>query len=443
MTIGAARMGEAARMGGGTRFRLFAQPALLAGYREPITVELSPRAGSLGPGPCDARMAVIRPIGKQLSYGEGLLRGRGHGLRPPWRGPLAAPALPDAAGHFDHLPVDDPAFAQAHAYACVRLALDVWERYLGVTVPWYFGASQRWLEIGLLGEAYQNGEVGWGWLELGYDLADDRPPLAFALHLDIIAHEVGHLIVYGLLGEPDPARMTAEYAGFHEAAADLVALLVAAQLDPVLDRSLHRTRGNLYGANELNRLGELSATTQIRIADNSATMSEFALGWSDEHELSEPFTGAVFDLLLDIYQAHLVARGLIPRSLADMVVEVGHLRSFAPIIQAEFDRHYPKAPAAFRAALVDARDRLGHLLAQMLHRLAGHPVTYVAARDTLLAAERAMGSTFAEAIMDNFAWRRIGAVPVGPYLGAHHEAATGARLGLHRCAKRVAAPAKG
>ena len=62
--------------------------------------------------------------------------------------------------------------------------------------------------------------------------------------------------------------------------------------------------------------------------------------------------GAVFDLLLDIYQAHLVARGLIPRSLADMVVEVGHLRSFAPIIQAEFDRHYPKAPAAFRAALV-------------------------------------------------------------------------------------------
>ena len=98
--------------------------------------------------------------------------------------------------------------------------------------------------------------------------------------------------------------------------ADLAALLVAAHLDPVVDQVLQRARGNLYGVNELNRLGELSSTTQIRIASNATKMSEFALGWSDEHDLSEPLTGAVFDLMLDLYQANLVERGLIPRTLA-------------------------------------------------------------------------------------------------------------------------------
>ena len=421
------------RARGGTRFRIFAQPALVMGYREPITVALSPPAGSLGPGPSDARMAVIQPIGKTSSYGDLQLQRGGHSLLPPWRGPVAAPALPGRQGHFDHLRPEDPTFIQAHAFACVRLALDVWEGYLGRPVPWYFASAQRWLEIGLLGATYRNGEVGRGWLELGCDVVDGQPPNPFALNLDIIAHEVGHLIVYGLIGQQEPST---EYAGFHEAAADLVALLVAAHLEPVLTLSLTRTRGNLYGANELNRLGELSATTQIRIASNGTTMAEFARGWSDEHDLSEPLTGAVFDVLLDIYEAHLVARGLIPQSLADMVAEVGHLRAFAPIIQAEFDRCYPRAPEEFRRALADARDHLGTMLALSLGLLARRRITYVAVREALLTADRLLGGGFADAILASFAWRRIGAVAIGPYLGPHRDAAARATLGLHRCARR-------
>ena len=47
------------------------------------------------------------------------------------------------------------------------LALDVWEDYLGRASALAFRAQRSWLEIGLLGQAYDNGEVGWGWLELG------------------------------------------------------------------------------------------------------------------------------------------------------------------------------------------------------------------------------------------------------------------------------------
>jgi hypothetical protein len=425
------------RRGEGTRFRLFAQPPLLAAYREPVTVHLSPPPGSLWPGPSDARMCVIEPLGKPASYGD-LLVHSGRGPLPPWQGPVAEPARPGPDGSFDHLAPEHPAFAQAHAYACVRLALDVWEGYLGRRVPWHFARNQgrSWLEIGLLGEGYDNGEVGWGWLELGHDRSPDRPPHPFALNLDVIAHEVGHLIVYGIVGQPREEATSAEYAGFHESAADLVALLVAAHLEPVLDQVLERTRGNLYGANELNRLGELSSTTQIRVASNSTRMSEFVLGWSDEHDLSEPLTGAVFDLLLDIYQANLVERRLIPPSLAAMVGEVGHLRAFTPMIQAEFDRWYPRAPEQFRVAFADARDRLGACFAHVLVRLPRERMTYVAVREALLEADRRLGGRFAAAIAENFAWREIGRAPIGPYVGSRRAAAAGVRFGVHRCAKR-------
>jgi hypothetical protein len=219
-----------------------------------------------------------------------------------------------------------------------------------------------------------------------------------------------------------------------------VALIVAAHLEPVIEQVMARARGNLFGANELNRLGELSSTAQIRIASNSVTMSEFALGWSDEHDLSEPLTGAVFDLLLDIYQTNLVERGLIPRSLAEFSDELGHHRAYAPMIQAEFDRWYPRAPQEFRLALAHARDRLGGLLAQVLLRLNRNEVDYVTVRDALVEADRQSGGSFGATISANFAWRRIGTVAVGPFLGSPRVAAAGMRFGLHRCAKREMSP---
>ena len=422
---------------GGTRFRVYPQAPVLASYREPITVELSPAAGSVGIGPHDHRMSVIEPLGKSESYGQQLLRDQARRLvLPPWRGPIGTPARPGPDGSFDHLQPGDPTFNQAHAYACIRLALDIWEKYLGRDIPWHFARQRSWLEIGLLGQAYDNGEVGRGWLELGYDISPDRPPHAFALNLDVIAHEIGHLIVYGILGEPDPARAGAEYAGFHEAFGDLSALLVAAQLEPVVDQVIERARGNLYGANELNRLAELSSTTQIRLASNDTRMSEFVLGWSDEHDLAEPLTGAVFDLLLDLYQAGLVERGLIPVGLAALSDSRGHLRAYAPIIQAEYDRWYPQAPQEFRQAFADARDRLGGWLAHVLQRLRRVEVTYVAVAQALLEADRLTGGGFAQRIEANFAWREIGMVPLGPFLGSRRLAGAATRFGLHSCARR-------
>lgn len=427
--------GSATGDGFGTRFRVFPQSPALAAYREPVTVELSPPRGSVEGGPRDRRMCVIEPVGKPTSYGELLIQGmRGPDALPPWRGPILEPARPGPSGHFDHIPPDHPTFPLAHAYAVVRLALDVWEGYLGGPIRWHFTAAQTWLEIALL-PTYDNAESGYGWLELGADLGQGRSQQPYATNLDVIAHEVGHLIVHSVVGLARD-QAPGELAGFHEAAADFVALLVSARLDPVIDEVLRATHGNLYVANELNRLGELTANTQIRLASNDSRMSEFALGWSNEHDLSEPLTGALFDLLVDVYEAGLVERGLIPRGLADLVEEVGHLRSFAPMLQAEFNRHYPRDPEGFRAAFLDARDRVGSYFAHALAELAPDGLTYAKVEHALLRADAAIGGgRFAGEIHDNFAWREIGRVPLGRYLGGLR-GTNALRLGLHRCAKR-------
>src|SRR5690606_7629230 len=116
---------------------------------------------------------------------------------------------------------------------------------------------------------------------------------------------------------PDPGAAGGEYFGFHEAAADMTAMLASLHFDAVVRDVLDETRGNLYAFNELNRFAELSTTSQIRLASNSVKLSDFSAGWTDEHALSQPLAGALFDILVDIFQENLVERGVIPRRIAE------------------------------------------------------------------------------------------------------------------------------
>src|SRR5262249_29991221 len=147
-------------------------------------------------------------------------------------------------------------------------------------------------------------------------------------------------------------------------AADTTAMIAALHFESLIERLLAETRGNLYTFNELDRFAELSVTEQIRLASNSTKLSDFTSGWSDEHLLSQPLTGAIFDILVDIFQEHLVEGGIIARAVADMTERVGMEPANAALIQPVFDAAFPGREAAFRAALVAARDYLGVALAE-------------------------------------------------------------------------------
>jgi hypothetical protein len=362
-------------------------------------------------------MYVVDPIGKTQHYGiEQFFRGVRLPYLPPWDVLNRAPALPDDTGNFDHLEPGTRQFEMAHLYGAVRFTLDVWERYFGRPIPWHFRPPYQRLEISLL-RTVDNAFAGFGFLEVGAHITDAGECQPFSLNFDVLAHEVGHLIIYSEVGLPVPELIEGEYYGFHESAADLVALLALLHFDSVVERLLETTSGNLYVLNELNRFAELSEDEQIRIASNERRMSEFMDGWTEEHDLSEPLTGALFDILVDIFHESLLERRLIRPEVEDLADQVQHVPEYESLIQALFDEAYAADPAGFREALLEARDYLGLALAETWRRLPAESLNFDDVAAILLGVERDLsGTRYERLIRNNFLWREIGLARVGPRL---------------------------
>jgi hypothetical protein len=402
----------------GTRLRLYPQAPFLAGYATPETVTLSPPAGSVSLGPADERMYTLWPAGKPHPYGLVATPARCQLYLPPWNGPILAPARPDRQGHFDRIPVNAPEFELAHAYGAARFVLDIWEGYLGHPVHWHFSQEIPQLEISIF-HGFANSRAGYGFLELGSERGADGKVHPFALNFDVVAHELGHLIIYSAVGLPDPIDDTGDYYGFQESGADIISLLAAAHFASVVEEMFAQTRGNINALNRLNRFAELSSQEQIRVACNDVRLRRFAHGWIDEHDLSLPLTGCLFDILVDIFHEMLLERGLIEPAVEDLLDRIERNPAALPVIQSLFDRAYPPRAAAFHDAFADARDHLGRSFGIVLGRLRGASVTYARIIEALLAIDREQNcGRFARLIRSNALWRDIGRVQVGPRIGS-------------------------
>jgi hypothetical protein len=402
---------------GGVRFRLFPKPPYVHPEWPPETISVSSPPGSIGPGPSDDRMVLINPIDKRAPYGvnAGPL-GTPRLDLPPFRGPIHRPVCPDDEGHFDSIPQGTPEFAEAHVFGTVRFVLDIWERYFGRRIEWHFARDYRQLEIVILPKI-DNAYVGYGFMEVG---AHPRPlgGLApYALNFDVMAHELGHLIIYSTIGVPSPSAQRGEYYGFHESAADTTALIAALHFDSLITHLLEETHGNLYVFNELDRFAELSPHDEIRLASNDIKLSKFTAGWDDEHALSQPLTGAIFDIGVDIFQELLVERGLIPREIAEATRRVREEPEIATMVQPAFEAAFASQYDGLRAALADARDYVGFALAATWQQLKADNFSYVDVAETLIAIDQLMsGGRYRRAMVESFAWREIGRATVGPRL---------------------------
>jgi hypothetical protein len=402
---------------GGVRFRLYPKPPYVHPEWPPETISVSESPGAIGPGPSDERMRLVRPIGKRFPYGvnPGPL-GTPHLDFPPWKGPVFQPVFPDAEGHFDHLLPGTPEFAEAHVFGTVRFVLDIWERYFGRRIEWHFASDYRQLEIAIL-PGLNNAYAGYGFMEVGAHRFSDGNHAPYALNFDVVAHELGHLILYSTIGLPTAATQHGEYYGFQESGADTTALIAALHFESLLEHLLAETHGNLYTFNELDRFAELSPNDQIRLASNDVKMSAFAAGWVDEHALSQPLTGAMFDIGVDIFQDNLVERGLITGEVAEATRRVRNHPETAARVQPVFDAAFADRPDEFRAALTEARDTMGFALAETWKCLTADYFTYHDVAETMIAVEAAMtGGRYRRAMIESFGWREIGQVRVGPRL---------------------------
>ncbi|MGI9464710.1 MAG: hypothetical protein ACR2OM_12255, partial [Aestuariivirgaceae bacterium] len=352
MTADATTFGQAP----GTRFLLYPQASVGGQVQEPEVIEVSSPPGTVGPGPTNERMYTIYPVGKQDPYG---LYHTDDGWPiiyiPEWPGDTLPGAMPDENGHFDYLEPGSPQFEAAHLFGAAHFTLDIWEGFFGRQIPWHFESQFEKLELTML-PSLDNALIGWGFLETGATRTEDGELHPYSLNFDVVAHEIGHAIIYSQVGMPSPDEDSGEYYGFQESGADVVALLAALHFGSVVDDVLNNSRGNLYTYNKLSRFGELSNNKQIRLAANDRVMSEFADGWKDEHMLAQPLTGAMFDILVDIYHEFLVERRLISPQMEDLLDQLEGNPAHSETIQRLFDERYNRDPLGFREALLTARD---------------------------------------------------------------------------------------
>ncbi len=392
----------------GTRFLLYPQAPVLRGFHVPETVYVSLPPGQIERGPADRRMYVVNADDKPAPYEFPYL--------PPYAGPVHAPAEPGPDGHFDYLEPSTPQFIAAHMYATVRLVLDIWERYFGRTIPWHFEADYPRLEL-IPWVDWNNAQSGWGYIEAGYRAAGDGTRLPMALNFDVLAHELGHSILYSELGLPPQHVRAAQFYAFHESASDLVAIIASLHFDSVVEEILRRTSGNLFVRSFLGRIGESSPTEEIRIASNALRMSDVPdvgipidrLSQRQRHRMGEPLTGAVFDVLVEVFQQLLVEDGLIDSALdADSRRGIGDAAHLGAI-QRRFDDAYARNPLGFKQALVDCRDFMGMALARTWQQL-DWSLSFVDVGRALLRADADLSNGhFQPEILSSLVWREIGA----------------------------------
>jgi len=389
----------------GTRFKLFPQSPLLSDYEEPETVWVSLAPGEIGPGPSDDRMYVADAINKSF-YEDPVL--------PPYQGPQNVPALPDIDGHFDQLEVGTPQFEAAHMYGTLRRVLDIWEGYFARPIEWSFKDSYDRLEL-VPWLDWNNAHAGYGFIEMGYGLDDEGRKFPFNLNFDVLAHEFGHTLLYSVVGMPDDDRATAEFFAFHETSSDMVAIISLLHFDSVLEHLLDESSGNLYTRNELNRVGEQSNTRQIRMASNDIKMSSVVspdtpleqLSNKQIHEMSLPFTGALFDLLIEVFQHKLVDGGLIDPYLDQLSRGLTEAGAEDKDMQLAFDAYYRQNPEGFKQALIEARDYIGLLLSSSWEQLSWD-LDFPQIVQSLLQADHQLSSGhYNFEIQEVFGWREI------------------------------------
>lgn len=230
-------------------------------------------------GPTDARITTSIP-----------------GTPPVARGP---------EGEFVFEP-ETPEFDCAHTFAVARMVLDMYDRHNGGPVGFVWGSDRITLfpHATLPANAVYSREsraLAFGTLRSAYSA--DR--VYTCRSADVVAHEMGHAVLDGLqpgwLGNGVP-----QSGALHESFGDLTAIFLSLSQPDVAKSVLADCGGDLFAGSFLSSVAEefgagLGRSCGLRNADNGLTLRDVS---DDPHELSQVFTGALYDALIALASDH-------------------------------------------------------------------------------------------------------------------------------------------
>jgi hypothetical protein len=255
----------------------------------------------------------VSEIGTRKAFLPGIVLDGPRDARIVSGDPGIAPVSPNAFGDFIAAP-DSPQFDAVHTFAVVRQTLTMYQRALSAVgndmpLPWQWNSSVDTTPLqvfpyglpNVMNAFYSRSQ---GCLKFGDFVPDGKAERVFTCRsFDIVSHETGHAVLDGLkpawLGADNPPQT----GGLHESFGDLTAIFLAlSQLDQC-EAVIAQTKARLHDKTFLADIAEqfglaLGASTGLRNADNDLTLS--AAG-SEVHALSQVFTGAVYDILADLF----------------------------------------------------------------------------------------------------------------------------------------------
>ena len=224
------------------------------------------------------------------------------------------PVVPNAFGDLIATPGTD-AFDAIHTFAMVRETLTMYQRARGGAVlPWEWNTGGNTDPLHVFPHAgvtmnafYSRSDKA---LKFFFFTTNAPPPshtVFTCRSLDIVSHETGHAVLDALkpgwlaVGNPP------QTGGLHESFGDLTAIFLALSQHDQVEAVVAQTKANLHDKTFLADLAEefglaLGRPNGLRNADNDLKLSQVG---NEVHAISQVFTGAIYDILADIFAFEL------------------------------------------------------------------------------------------------------------------------------------------
>ncbi|KQZ39763.1 hypothetical protein [Duganella sp. Root1480D1] len=269
--------------------------------------------------PAGARVLIwkqdpsVSEIGTRKIFLPGVILEGPRDARITYGEPGIAPVSPNAFGDFIMAP-DTDQFDAVHAFAVVRLTLTMYQRVLSradrsAPLPWAWnsGSNTDPLQVfphglpNVMNAYYSRSDRA---LKFGDFVPTGAAGRVFTCRsFDIVSHETGHAVLDGLKPKWILNSAPPQTGGLHESFGDLTAIFLAlSQLDQV-EAVIAQTKADLHDKTFLADMAEqfglaLGRPNGLRNADNDLKLSETG---NEVHAISQVFTGAIYDILADIF----------------------------------------------------------------------------------------------------------------------------------------------
>ena len=255
----------------------------------------------------------VAEIGTRKAFLPGIVLAGPRDARIVSGEPGIAPVEPNAFGDFVTMP-DTPQFDAVHTFAVVRQTLTMYQRSLSsagseMPLPWQWNSSIDTAPLqvfpyglpNVMNAFYSRSQ---NCLKFGDFVPAGQTGRVFTCRsFDIVAHETAHAVLDGLKPYWLLADAPPQTGGLHEAFGDLTAIFLAlSQLDQC-EAVVAQTKARLHDKTFLADIAEefglaLGSTTGLRNADNDLTLAQAG---TQVHAISQVFTGAVYDILADMF----------------------------------------------------------------------------------------------------------------------------------------------